>query len=434
MVTESLRIALVSLHTSPAAVPGSGDAGGMNVVVRQQAEVLAARGHDVEILTRRISSDAPHSIELAPGLTLRLLDAGPPEPVTKGDHEHFIAAFRERLQSLGPYDLIHSHHWFSGMAALPVTRAAGVPHVQSFHSIAADASTPLAAGERAESPGRLTGEAWLARESDAVVTVSRAEAHTVLTRLGGTAERTWVVPPGVDSTLFHPKASPQGLAQAEAPESADGLQLAGAFPQGFIVTAGRLHPLKGFDLVIEAIAAMPKNLRPHLVIAGEPSEDLTGYVDELKARAARLDVGSTIRFIGSQSREDLATLFREARLVLIPSHSETYGLVALEAAASGVPVVAAASGGLSEAVVNGETGVVLASRDPQVWADQISELVSNANLNAQLSHAARQRAEELSWSRSADKLMLVYTALLGQAGRPAAHTDNTGHIDPRITP
>lgn len=383
-------------------MPGSGDAGGMNVVVRQQAENLAARGHEVEILTRRTSPDTPGSVELSPGLTLRLLDAGPFEPVAKGEHERFIATFSERLRSCGPYDIIHSHHWFSGMAALPVARAAGVPHVQSFHSIAAPARTPLSAGERPESPGRLDGEAWLARESDAVVTVSDAEAHTVSTRLGGPAERIWVVPPGVDSTLFHPRETPP-----EPRASA-----------GFAVVAGRLHELKGFDLAIEAIAAMPDDLRPHLVVAGEASADLTGHTEELKALASRLGIADAVRFVGSQERTDLAALFRASLLVLIPSHSETYGLVALEAAASGVPVVAAASGGLSEAVVDGETGIVLTSRDPKVWATTIGHLVSNRDERARLSRAARSRAERFSWARSADELLDVYRVLLGRAGRP----------------
>ncbi len=422
------------MHTSPAAVPGSGDAGGMNVVVRQQAEVLGRLGHHVEILTRRASPDGPTMVELSPGLTLRQLDAGPREPIAKGDHEQLIAAFGARLGALEPYDLIHSHHWFSGMAALPVAHATGAPHVQSFHSIAADASTPLSAGERPESPGRLAGEAWLARDSDAIVTVSKAEAHTVATRLGGAPERTWVVTPGVDAALFRPAAPQPDLQLGETPAWARRLELAEPLARDFVVAAGRLHPLKGFDLAIEAIAAMPQHLRPHLVIAGEPSEDFTGYLDQLKTSANRLGVANTVSFIGPQSRMDLATLFREARVVLIPSHSETYGLVALEAAASGVPVVAAASGGLSEAVIDGETGIVLPSRDPQVWADALSELLANPDLTARLSQAARQRAEGLTWTRSTRELLKVYSALLDRAVQPAETRSTTDHSETRITP
>ncbi|HAM26975.1 MAG TPA: hypothetical protein DCP11_09835 [Microbacteriaceae bacterium] len=392
-----LRIALVCLHTSPGAEPGSGDAGGMNVVVRHQAEAMASLGHSVEILTRRSSFEAPDDLQLTPGVTLRFLDAGPAEPVPKGDHEGFIDEFRMRMSALGPYDIIHSHHWFSGMAALPLARLRGIPHVQSFHSIAADESTPLSAGERAESPGRMTGEAWLARESDAVVAISAAEADTVVRRLGGSPDRIAIVPPGVDGTLFRPATEPSAR-------------------RGYAVVAARLQPLKGLDLAIEAIAAVPEAVRPELVIAGDASTDFDGYVDDLQALAARHGIENGVRFVGPQSRVELATLLRGARVVLIPSHSETFGLVALEGAASGVPVVAAASGGLREAVVDGDTGVVVESRDPAVWAKAITGILSSPELARGLSLAARERAEHFDWLRSAEGLLAVY----GDLVRPGA--------------
>lgn len=396
--TRPLRIALVSLHTSPGAEPGSGDAGGMNVVVRSQAEAMASLGHTVDILTRRSSFETPEDQQIRPGVTLRFLDAGPAEPVPKGDHEGFIDEFRMRMAALGPYDLIHSHHWFSGMAALPLARRNGIPHVQSFHSIAADECTPLSAGERAESAGRMAGEAWLARESDAVVAISEAEADTVEERLGGRPDRVTIVPPGVDGTLFHPAD--------EAPQG-----------RGYAVVAARLQPLKGLDLAIEAIAAVPAPIRPDLVIAGDASSDFDGYVQELQALAAARGVERGVRFVGPQSRANLATLLRGARVVLIPSHSETFGLVALEGAASGVPVVAAASGGLREAVVHGESGLVIDSREPDAWAGAITAILSDPGLARRLSLAARDRAEHFDWLRSAVALLAVYAALL----RPGPH-------------
>ena len=396
-VPTPLRIALVCLHTSPGDEPGSGDAGGMNVVVRHQAEAMASLGHAVDILTRRSAPELPGDLPLTPGVTLRFLDAGPAESVPKGDHEGFIDEFRMRMSALGPYDIIHSHHWFSGMAALPLARQRGLPHVQSFHSIAADESTPLSSGERPESAGRMAGEARLARESDAVVAISEAEAETVVGRLGGPADRIAIVPPGVDGTLFHPAAGPP----------------AGA---GYALVAGRLQPLKGLDLAIEAIAAVPESVRPELVVAGDASADFDGYVDELRALAVRHGIEHRVRFVGPQSRASLATLLRGARVVLIPSHSETFGLVALEGAASGVPVVAAGSGGLREAVVDGETGVVLESRDPQAWAEAITAILSDPELARRLSLAGRERAEHFDWLRSGEALLAVYGALV----RPGA--------------
>jgi D-inositol-3-phosphate glycosyltransferase len=369
----------------------------MNVVVRHQAEAMAALGHHVEILTRRSSPDMPAARRLSAGVTLRYLDAGPLRSVPKGDHEGFIDEFRNRAAVLGPWDVIHSHHWFSGMAMLPLARTLGVPHVQSFHSIAADAATPLSEGERPESGGRMAGEAWLARESDAIVAISAAEADTVVQRLGGSADRITVVHPGVDGTLFHPGTRPPPR---------------GGTDRGYAVVAGRLQPLKGLDLAIEAVAAVPLPLRPELVIAGDASADYTGYIDELTRLAASHGIADGVRFVGPRSRTDLAALFRGARVVLVPSHSETFGLVALEAAASGVPVVAQGTGGLREAVLAGDTGLIIESRDPQDWADALTEVLGNPELARRLSLAARARAEVFDWSRSAGALLDVYCRLL----------------------
>lgn len=394
---KSLRIALVCLHTSPGADPGAGDAGGMNVVVRHQAEGLAALGHEVSILTRRSAVDQPASMQLAPGVTLHFLDAGPAAALPKGEHEQWIEEFSARLAAFEPFDIVHSHHWFSGMAALPVARQWGIPHVQSFHSIAADDSTPLSAGERPESPGRMVGEAKLARESDSLVAISAAEAATITGRLGGHVDRTAVVLPGVDSAAFSP-ARPPGRADAGS--------------LGYVLVAARLQPLKGLDLAIAAVAAIPAGIRPTLVIAGAASADHSGYVDELRELADRVGLTEQLRLVGARPRDNLAGLFRGARLVLVPSHSETYGLVALEGAASGVPVIAAASGGLREAVVDGVTGLVLESREPQVWADAIAGILTDARRAERLSVAARAHALRLDWNRSAASLLTVYRRVL----------------------
>jgi D-inositol-3-phosphate glycosyltransferase len=385
----------------------------MNVVVRQQAEAMAAAGHTVDILTRRSSATVPDAVALAPRLTLRFLEAGPAKPIAKGAHEGFIDEFRVRLAALRDYDVIHSHHWFSGMAALPLAQGRGIPHVQSFHSIAADPSTPLSAGERPESPGRMRGEAWLARESDALVAISNAEADTIITRLGGSLDRIAVVAPGVDGELFHPVTTERVL-----PLTASALSASGP---GYAIVAARLQPLKGLDLAIEAIAAVSAGIRPELIIAGDASGDFDGYVEGLRDLAARNGIADRVRFLGPQSRVDLAALFRGARVVLIPSHSETFGLVALEAAASGVPVVASASGGLREAVLDGTTGLVLDSRDPQAWGAAITTLLSDPDLASRLSIGARARAERLDWPRSARELLDVYRRLLEPCAADEQH-------------
>ncbi|MDR0990743.1 MAG: glycosyltransferase, partial [Propionibacteriaceae bacterium] len=354
-----LRIALVSLHTSPIDTPGSGDAGGMNVVEWHEAQALAALGHQVEIITRRSDPGQPDRLPLAEGVTLHHLTAGPTRRLAKSATDQHIAAFTAALAALGrpdtdrstsagadssPYDIIHSHHWMSGMAAVPLAQAWGVPHVQSYHSVAARPGSALSEGEPAESPGRVPGEAWLAQQSDLVVAISAAEARTVIERCGAEPARVAIVPPGVDGEMFRP-AQPGPV--VDLPPGID-------HGRGYVLFAGRLQPLKAPDLAIAALAHVPALIRPDLLIAGADSPDFAEYSAHLRQLAAELGLSDTVHIIGPQDRIQLAQLLRQAVLCLVPSHSETFGLIALEAAASGTPVIAAAAGGLREAVVHGE--------------------------------------------------------------------------------
>lgn len=390
-----LAVAVIALHTSPYAAPGSGDVGGMNVLIRATAERMAAAGHRVEVVTRRYDRDQPATEHISPRLTLRYVEAGPPEPRPKAEHEGFVDQFRAGLDALGDIDIVHSHHWLSGMAALPFARNRSVPHLQSFHSIAAHTSTSLSHGERPESPGRMPGEAWLAQNSDAIVAVSHAEQHTILERLGAPMHRVHVVLPGVDASLFHP-AEPTTR------------------PRRYVMAAARIEPLKGLDLAIRTIAEIDAKTRPELVIAGGPTDGSDHILNELTALAARLGVGERVHFIGPQSRETLAELLSHASAALIPSHSETYGLVALEAAASGIPVLATPTGGLREAVT-ADSGILLDSRDPREWAAQLTALLTDAPRLARLSASARRYAETRSWSRSTHETLDVYASLLPHA-------------------
>ncbi|MEB4616396.1 glycosyltransferase, partial [Leucobacter sp. M11] len=365
MAPSPLSVSFVVLHTSPLDAPGTKDAGGMNVVVLAQARELARLGHRVELLTRRSDPGQPAASELEPGLTIRHLDAGDPRLLAKGEHEALIGAFgtalAEHLTAHRP-DVLHAHHWFSGIAALPGARALGVPLVQSFHSIAADPLSPLADGERPESPGRRAGEERLARAADLVITVSEAERRTVIDRLAGDPDRVRVVPPGVDPAVFRPLSDRERAARAEAARP-------DARPEVLVI--GRLHPLKGIDLAVAALAALPERERPSLGIIGAPPPDGDGYLRSLRAAIAAAGMAERTDIAGALTREDLAARIRAADLVVIPSHSETFGLVALEAAASGVPVIARDTGGLREAVRNGETGVLLSGDDPAEWGSAI---------------------------------------------------------------
>lgn len=390
----SIRVGVVSLHTDPFARPGAGDVGGMNVVVRSTTVAMAAAGAEVTVWTRRDRDDVPET-EVVDGVRLRRLPVGPPTTLLKSAHDDLIAPFAAQLREEPPVDVLHSHHWFSGMAALPIARERGIPHVQSFHSIAAAPSTPLSAGERPESPARLEGERWLAGATDAVVAVSHAEARTVVERLGAAPSSVHVIHPGVDGELFHPGT------RAEQP---------------MLLAAARLEPLKAIDVAIAALAGVVERRdatapRPRLVVVGGATND-ESYPRELAALADVLGVADDVAFVGPQGRDELAALMRSAWAVLVPSHSETYGLVALEAAASGVPVVAARTGGLEESVIDGTTGVLLPDWEPATWADAVAHLLADPDRLARLGRAGRHHARARRWRDVADLTLARYSTLL----------------------
>lgn len=406
MDSAALSIGFVMLHTSPLDVPGTKDAGGMNVVVRAQADALARAGHRVIIFTRRADGAAPATVELESGVTVVHLDAGPARVLSKGEHESVIEEFGQALAAAlkrEPVQLLHAEHWFSGVAALEAAHNAGIPLVQSYHSIAAAPDTPLTEGERPESPGRMAGEHLLAHEADLVIAVSEAERRTVIDRFGADAARIRVVHLGVDVELFHPCAG------QECEEQRDWLDHGGR-PEVLVV--GRLHPLKGFDLAIAAVAAIPQADRPGLRVVGAPPPDGDAYVRELHEAVLEHGMISTTAFDGALRRGELAERIRRATIVLIPSHTETFGLVALEAAASGVPVIARNTGGLREAVVDGVTGVLVDGDEPNDWAREITRLLDDPELRSSMGADARLHSLARSWEASADRLLEVYREFL----------------------
>lgn len=391
MPQPALRVALISLHTSPLADAGAGDAGGMNIMVRHTADALAAAGQHVTVFTRRADPDTPSEILLPSGVVVRQVSAGPHAPADKREHENYIAPFAEELRAhWGSFDLVHSHHWFSGMAAQPLAAERGIPHVQSYHSVAADPHHSLAQGEPPEGPGRRRGEKYLARVSDAVLAVSQAEATTAIERLGAPADRVHVVPPGVDVHTFHPEM--------------------GNMPAGLVVAA-RLEPLKGLDLAIRALALLPQEQRVPLSVYGAPSGAYPGYAEELRRLARELDVSDDVRFYGAVAREELASAFARASSVLVPSHSETYGLTALEASACAAPVIASGAGGLSEAVKDGVTGWLVPERAPQPWADAIAAVINSPARGRALGEQGRRWALEHTWAATASGWEDLYRTL-----------------------
>ncbi len=398
----NLRVGFVSMHTSPAERPGTADAGGMNVLVRSLARAMAGVGVEVTFVTRRSDRGQPDEVELDPGVTLRHLDAGPPQPLPKSEIHHHIEEFSARLNELPKLELIHSHHWMSGVAALPVARRHQIPHVMTFHSVAAHPNSPLRDGEPAETPERLDGEVQCAEESDLVIAVSHHEAAVVIGRCNADPSRVAIVRPGVDVDVFRPSDGQEQWTPAPAVRP------------GYVAFAARLQPLKAPGLAIRAVAGVPPDVRPDLVLLGEASQDFAGYEADLHRLVDQLRLAGHVHFLPGQDREDLARIMRHAAVMLVPSHSETFGLVALEASASGTPVLAAAAGGLTEAVCHNQTGLLVPSHDPRDWSTELTRLLRDEPLRRRMGATGRQRAMDMTWRHVAERTLNQYHALLGR--------------------
>jgi D-inositol-3-phosphate glycosyltransferase len=397
---------MVSMHTSPIDQPGTGDAGGMNVAILALATQLARRGVEVDLLTRAVT--APEERELADGVVLRTLAAGPPAQLPKSRLGEVADEFGEAVAALAGrsqprYDLLHAHYWLSGLATLPVAIELGLPFVQTFHTLGAMKNRTLAPGDVPEPEGRLRGETFLANQAEAIVAGSAAEVVTLIDDLRTPAERLWVIPPGVDIDRF----SPERASNSSAVRGALGLPP----DRPLLVLAGRLQPLKDQELGIRILAELSMvSPPPLLVLAGEATDP--GYRARLEQSAIVHGVEPDVRFVGALDRNTLADLLAAAECTLVTSFSETFGLVALESAASGTPVIAYRGTGLLESVSDGKSGYLVASRDPAEWAGAILAHRADGGRVAAMRRSARSFAEGFTWATAAASHLALYESLV----------------------
>ena len=363
------RIATISVHTSPLDQPGTGDAGGLNVYVVEVARQLAARGVEVEIFTRAVCRDTPPTVELVPGVLVRNVVTGPFEELDKNALPSQICPFTfgvlrtEAAHPPGRYDLVHGHYWLSGQVGAVAAERWGVPLVQSMHTLGKVKNLALASGDCAEPAVRIRGEDEVVAAADRLVANTADEARQLIELYGASPRQVETVSPGADLSLFRPAISVAAVR--------DRLGL----PRDAVVLvfAGRIQPLKGPDVALRAAAALLR-LSPALaerlvvVFVGGPSGSEVGAPGRLSALASSLGIAGHVRFEPPCAQRELADWYRAATMVLVPSHSESFGLVALEAQACGTPVVAAAVGGLRTAVRDGFSGVLVDGHDPEAWA------------------------------------------------------------------
>lgn len=393
-----VRVAVLSVHTSPLAQPGTGDAGGMNVYVLQTALELARRGVEVEIFTRATSSaDAP-VVRVAPGVLVRNVVAGPFEGLDKHDLPTQLCAFTagvlraEATHEPGYYDVVHSHYWLSGQVGWLARDRWAVPLVHTAHTLAAVKNASLAIGDAPEPPLRAVGEQQVVDEADRLIVNTEYEAQQLVSLHNANPDRIDVAHPGVDLGTFSPGDK---LASRKA--------LGLAADEKVVAFVGRIQPLKAPDVLLRAIAKLPD---VRVLIAGGPSGSGLANPDGLVRLAADLGITDRVTFLPPQTRDQLVDVYRAADMVAIPSYAESFGLVAVEAQACGTPVVAAAVGGLPVAVRDGVSGTLVDGHDTDDWAAAMGELFDRGPETMRA--AAVEHAATFSWAHTVDALLASY--------------------------
>jgi D-inositol-3-phosphate glycosyltransferase len=403
------RVAMLSVHTSPLHQPGTGDAGGMNVYIVELARRLAERDVEVEIFTRATAGGLPGNVELTPGVTVRHVDAGPYEGLAKEELPAQLCAFTHGVMQAwaghrpGYYDLVHSHYWLSGHVGWLAAQRWGVPLVHAMHTMAKVKNAALARDDRPEPAARVIGETQVVAAADRLVANTDEEAGELVRHYDAEPGKVAVIHPGVNLERFRPGA---GRADARARL---GLPHDALIP----LFAGRIQPLKAPDVLIRAVAVLLDEnpaLRERIVVpvVGGPSGSGLAKPEALHKLAARLGVGDVVRFQPPVDQERLADWYRAASVLVMPSHSESFGLVAIEAQACGTPVIAAAVGGLPVAVRDGHTGFLVPGHDPRDYAAALRRFADEPSLGDRLGAAAARHARDFGWDTAAADTAEVY--------------------------
>ena len=406
------RVATLSVHTSPLDQPGTGDAGGMNVYVLEVSRRLAEMGVAVDVFTRTTSSGLPPVVEAAPGVLVRHVVAGPYAGLEKDDLPSVLCPFTaevlrtEARHEPGFYDLVHSHYWLSGDVARVAAARWGVPLVHSAHTLAKVKNASLAEGDRPEPLARLVGEDRVVAAADRLVASTDDEAAQLRELYGAAGDQVVTVPPGVDLELFRMAGASTARTRLGVPPDAV-----------VLLFVGRIQPLKAPDVLLRSVPLLLERApelrnRLQVLVVGGPSGSGRDRPEALQKLAASLGIADLVRFEPPAPPERLADFYAAADLTVVPSHSESFGLVALESQACGTPVVAAAVGGLPTAVADGVSGVLVGSHDPADFAAAIDGVVSAPGRRARMAAAARGHAERFSWQRTAEGLLAAYREAL----------------------
>ncbi|RKN41903.1 D-inositol-3-phosphate glycosyltransferase [Streptomyces hoynatensis] len=406
---------MLSVHTSPLDQPGTGDAGGMNVYVVELSRQLAALGTEVEIFTRATAGHLAPAVELAPGVLVRHVDAGPYQGLSKEELPAQLCAFTHGVMQIwagehpGYFDLVHSHYWLSGQVAWLAAQRWGVPLVHQMHTMAKVKNASLATGDTPEPAARIIGETQVVRAADRLIANTAEEADELVRHYAADPGRTAVVHPGVNLATFRP-AGDRAAARARL-----------GLPRDALVPlfVGRIQPLKAPDILLHAVRELldaEPSLRGRLVVpvVGGPSGSGLARPERMQRLAARLGIADLVEFRPPVSQPELADWYRAATVLVMPSYSESFGLAAAEAQACGTPVIAAAVGGLPVVVRDRETGYLVRGHDPADYARVLRRFADDPGLCDRLGAAAARHARRFGWKATAGGTLAVYADAIAE--------------------
>jgi D-inositol-3-phosphate glycosyltransferase len=409
-----MNIAMLSYHTCPLATLGGKDTGGMNVYVRDLTRELGRMGIHVDVFTRSQDEHVPHVLhDLGYGNRVVHVPAGPEVPVAKRELPNYIPQFVDGIKAFAAekgihYDIIHSHYWMSGLAAESLSDAwGGVPIVHMFHTLGEMKNRIAQSDNERENPERIAGERRVLACADRVIVATLAELTQLRFLYKASDRKLTIIPPGVDTSHFYPiPADEAKLVIGLKPDAR------------MILFVGRIEPLKGVDTLIRAMSCLGlKDAdRPvHLaIIGGEPSaspQEMSAEMARLQKLCDELCLDQTVVFMGKRDQDKLPYYYSAAEVLVMPSHYESFGMVALEAMACGTPVIASDVGGLGFLVQNGETGYTIPDGEPNALCDKLSTLLNDPHLRETMGRRAAEYAQSYTWDKIAAQIVKVYQAL-----------------------
>ncbi|MCK6539041.1 MAG: glycosyltransferase [Anaerolineales bacterium] len=410
-----MRIAMLSYHTCPLATLGGKDTGGMNVYVRELTRQLGQMGIHVDVFTRSQDEHVPHVLhDLGYGNRVVHVPAGPETPLPKQELADYIPEFVEGVRAFAcekgiKYDIIHSHYWMSGLAAASLSDLwAGAPIIHMFHTLGEMKNRVARTDAEREGEYRINGERQVLRRANRVVVATLAELTQLRFLYKADTSKLVVIPPGVDVSHFYPIPSDEAK------------MYVGLKPEDrMVLFVGRIEPLKGVDTLIQAMCCLQlkdKRRPVHLaIIGGDPSasrEQMTAEMARLQKLCDELAMGQTVVFLGMRDQDKLPYYYSAAEVLVMPSHYESFGMVALEAMACGTPVIASEVGGLAYLVRDGETGFTIPDQEPEKLCEKISWLLNDPELHESMSRRAVEYAQDYAWEKIAKQIVETYRGLI----------------------